>query len=112
MHFGRRRNSLAAHSYLHMIFTQFQMGLGKTLMSIALIYTCLLCSIELDARSQRKPIARRVIVVCPTRCDLASFLQECTYAVGSLVDNWKKEIAKWLGANNPRYAQATSYRLT
>ena len=48
------------------------MGLGKTLQSIALLYTCLRQGV-LRAR----PTARRAIVVCPT----------------SLVNNWASPAA-------------------
>lgn len=50
-------------------------GLGKTLQSITLLYTCIRQGFTVD-----KPIARRVLIVCPT----------------SLVHNWKNEIKKWL----------------
>ena len=52
------------------------MGLGKTLQSIALLYTCLR-----QGTLRARPTARRAIVVCPT----------------SLVNNWAAEIKKWLG---------------
>lgn len=51
------------------------MGLGKTLQSITLLYTVLRQGIA------GSPTARRVLVVCPT----------------SLVNNWAKEIQKWVG---------------
>jgi DNA repair and recombination RAD54-like protein len=53
------------------------MGLGKTLQSVTLIYTLLKTGITSD----KKPTARRVIVVCPC----------------SLVKNWDNEFVKWLG---------------
>lgn len=53
------------------------MGLGKTLQSVALIYTLLKTSIT----ANKEPTAKRVIVVCPC----------------SLVKNWDNEFVKWLG---------------
>ncbi|KAG7352526.1 SNF2 family helicase [Nitzschia inconspicua] len=53
------------------------MGLGKTLQSVTLIYTLLKTGITAD----RRPTAKRVIVVCPC----------------SLVKNWDNEFVKWLG---------------
>ena len=55
------------------------MGLGKTLQSVALIYTLLKTGIEASGA----PTAKRVIVVCPC----------------SLVKNWANEFVKWLGPN-------------
>ena len=46
-----------------------QMGLGKTLQSITLMYTVLTQSMSLDTiTGLPTPIAKRAIVVCPTRC--------------------------------------------
>jgi DNA repair and recombination protein RAD54 and RAD54-like protein len=53
------------------------MGLGKTLQSVALIYTLLKTGITADGA----PTAKRVIVVCPC----------------SLVKNWESEFIKWFG---------------
>ena len=53
------------------------MGLGKTLQSVALIYTLLKTGIT----AKGGPTAKRVIVVCPC----------------SLVKNWENEFVKWLG---------------
>jgi DNA repair and recombination protein RAD54 and RAD54-like protein len=53
------------------------MGLGKTLQSVALIYTLLKTGII----SNGSPTAKRVIIVCPC----------------SLVKNWDNEFVKWLG---------------
>jgi DNA repair and recombination RAD54-like protein len=53
------------------------MGLGKTLQSVALIYTMLKTGITANGA----PTAKRVIVVCPC----------------SLVKNWDNEFVKWLG---------------
>lgn len=53
------------------------MGLGKTLQSVALIYTLLKTGITADGQ----PTAKRVIVICPC----------------SLVKNWANEFVKWLG---------------
>lgn len=51
------------------------MGLGKTLQSIALLYTLSRKNASYD------PIVKKVIIVSPS----------------SLVNNWKQEILKWLG---------------
>lgn len=53
------------------------MGLGKTLQSVALIYTLLKTGITANGF----PTAKRVIIVCPC----------------SLVKNWDNEFVKWLG---------------
>ena len=53
------------------------MGLGKTLQGIALLWTLLR---QGAPQLGGKPIAKRVIIVCPT----------------SLVNNWAKELDKWL----------------
>lgn len=53
------------------------MGLGKTLQSVALIYTLLKTTIA----ANDGPTVKRVIVVCPC----------------SLVKNWENEFIKWLG---------------
>jgi len=54
------------------------MGLGKTLQTITLIWTLL----KQGARGRGGlPLARKAVVVCPA----------------SLVDNWAREVAKWLG---------------
>jgi DNA repair and recombination protein RAD54 and RAD54-like protein len=53
------------------------MGLGKTLQSVALIYTLLKTGIT----AKDGPSAKRVIIVCPC----------------SLVKNWDNEFVKWLG---------------
>jgi DNA repair and recombination RAD54-like protein len=55
----------------------YNLGLGKTLQSVALIYTLLKTGI----RANGEPTAKRVIVVCPC----------------SLVKNWDNEFVKWLG---------------
>jgi superfamily II DNA or RNA helicase len=52
------------------------MGLGKTLQSITLLYTVLR-----QGFTTKEPIVKRALVVCPT----------------SLVNNWAKEISKWVG---------------
>lgn len=52
-----------------------EMGLGKTIQCISLIWTAL------KQGHDGKPLARRVMVVCP----------------GSLVSNWNNEFRKWLG---------------
>ncbi|GHP09326.1 DNA-dependent ATPase protein rad54 [Pycnococcus provasolii] len=52
------------------------MGLGKTLQGIALLYTLL----NKGIRTSETPMAKRVIIVCPT----------------SLVNNWDAEVNKWL----------------
>lgn len=48
------------------------MGLGKSLQALSLLWTVL---------KQRGPLVRKAIIVCPA----------------SLVSNWVKEVAKWLG---------------
>jgi DNA repair and recombination protein RAD54 and RAD54-like protein len=53
------------------------MGLGKTLQSVALIYTLLKTGIA----AKGGPTAKRIIIVCPC----------------SLVKNWDNEFVKWLG---------------
>ena len=53
------------------------MGLGKTLMSVALIYTLL----KTGVTAKGGCTAKRVIVICPC----------------SLVKNWENEFVKWLG---------------
>ncbi|KAG6541996.1 hypothetical protein Mapa_016633 [Marchantia paleacea] len=52
------------------------MGLGKTLQVIALIWTLL------HQGPKGRPAVRRVLVICPS----------------SLVENWGKEVRKWLGS--------------
>lgn len=54
-----------------------EMGMGKTLMSIALIWTLL----KQTPLKGEPPLAKRVLIVCPV----------------TLVNNWKTEIKKWLG---------------
>ncbi|KAG5365750.1 DNA repair and recombination protein [Yarrowia sp. B02] len=54
-----------------------EMGMGKTLMSIALIWTLL----KQSPLKGEPPLAKRVLIVCPV----------------TLVNNWKTEIKKWLG---------------
>lgn len=54
-----------------------EMGMGKTLMSIALIWTLL----KQTPLKGEPPLAKRVLIVCPV----------------TLVGNWKTEIKKWLG---------------
>jgi len=53
------------------------MGLGKTLQTIALIWTLL----KKNPFSNTKPFIRKVIVIAPL----------------SVVKGWEKEILKWLG---------------
>jgi DNA repair and recombination protein RAD54 and RAD54-like protein len=60
-------------------FFHTDMGLGKTLQSVALIYTLLKTGIT----SNGAPTCKRVIVICPC----------------SLVKNWANEFVKWLGPN-------------
>eukprot|EP00461_Guttulinopsis_vulgaris_P002997 UN02998 len=52
------------------------MGLGKTLQSVALIYTLLTGGFVRGI-----PVCKKVVVACPT----------------SLVQNWANEFDKWLG---------------
>lgn len=53
------------------------MGLGKSLQTIALLYTLL----KQGPQGPRSPFVRRVVLVCPS----------------SLVVNWSNEVSKWLG---------------
>ena len=64
------------------------MGLGKTLQSIALLWTLLNSG---NALLGGKPIAKRIIICCPT----------------SLVSNWDSEIQKWLKVNKYRMIHNT-----
>lgn len=65
------------HVYPLFLYRTIDMGLGKTLQSVALIYTLLKTGIT----AKGGPTAKRVIVVCPC----------------SLVKNWDNEFVKWLG---------------
>lgn len=67
---------MAKHSLIEWLI---DMGLGKTLQSVTLIYTLLKTGITANG----EPTAKRVIVVCPC----------------SLVKNWANEFVKWLGPN-------------
>ena len=62
---------------IHEIYWYKKITTGKTLQSVALIYTLLKTSI----RPNKEPTAKRIIVVCPC----------------SLVKNWDNEFVKWLG---------------
>ena len=64
------------------------MGLGKTLMSITLLWTLLNQGFS---RAPGASAVRKVIVVCPT----------------SLVGNWDNEIRKWVGEHCPTFAVKT-----
>jgi DNA repair and recombination RAD54-like protein len=64
------------------------MGLGKTLMSITLLWT--LMNQGFSASAQHSAV-RKVVVVCPT----------------SLVGNWDNEIRKWVGEHCPTFAVKT-----
>lgn len=59
----------------------FQMGLGKTLQGITLLWTLLNNGHE---ELGGMPMARRVIICCPT----------------SLVSNWDSECTKWLNVSS------------
>jgi DNA repair and recombination protein RAD54B len=54
-----------------------EMGLGKTLQTIALLWTLL----KQNPIYENKPVVRKALIVCPA----------------GLVDNWRREIRKWLG---------------
>lgn len=75
--FKEKTCSLNFHNISHLI--QTDMGLGKTLQSVTLIYTLLKTSVS----ARGDPTAKRVIVICPC----------------SLVKNWANEFVKWLGPN-------------
>jgi DNA repair and recombination RAD54-like protein len=64
------------------------MGLGKTLMSITLLWT--LMNQGFSSSPQHSAV-RKVVVVCPT----------------SLVGNWDNEIRKWVGEHCPTFAVKT-----
>ena len=55
-----------------------EMGLGKTLQTIALIWTLL----KQNPIYEDPPVVKKVIIVCPV----------------TLINNWRKEFAKWLGS--------------
>lgn len=61
----------------------FMQGLGKTLMSITLLWTLLNQGFSPNASAVRK-----AVVVCPT----------------SLVGNWDNELRKWIGTHCPTFA--------
>jgi DNA repair and recombination protein RAD54B len=54
-----------------------EMGLGKTLQTIALLWTLL----KQNPIYEDKPVVKKALIVCPA----------------GLVDNWRREIRKWLG---------------
>lgn len=54
-----------------------EMGLGKTLQTIALIWTLL----KQNPIYQDPPVVKKALIVCPV----------------TLINNWRKEITKWLG---------------
>lgn len=60
------------------------MGLGKTLMSITLLWTLM----NQGFHNSQASAVRKVVVVCPT----------------SLVGNWDNEIRKWVGEHCPTFA--------
>ena len=64
------------------------MGLGKTLMSITLLWTLLNQGF---VNSSSASAVRKIVVVCPT----------------SLVGNWDNEIRKWVGEHCPTFAVKT-----
>jgi DNA repair and recombination RAD54-like protein len=64
------------------------MGLGKTLMSITLLWTLLNQGFSSNNGTSA---VRKVVVVCPT----------------SLVGNWDNEIRKWVGEHCPTFAVKT-----
>lgn len=67
------------------------MGLGKTLMSITLLWTLLNQGLTQNRQGQGQAAVRKVVVVCPT----------------SLVGNWDNEIRKWVGEHCPTFAVKT-----
>jgi DNA repair and recombination protein RAD54B len=54
-----------------------EMGLGKTLQTITLLWTLM----KQNPVHESKPVVKKALIVCPA----------------GLVDNWKREIRKWLG---------------
>lgn len=64
------------------------MGLGKTLMSITLLWTLLNQGLS---SAPGTSAVRKIVVVCPT----------------SLVGNWDNEIRKWVGEHCPTFAVKT-----
>ena len=54
-----------------------EMGLGKTLQTIALIWTLL----KQNPIYEEQPVIKKALIVCPV----------------TLINNWRKEIRKWLG---------------
>ena len=55
-----------------------EMGLGKTLQTIALLWTLL----KQNPIHEEPPVIKKALIVCPV----------------TLINNWRKEIRKWLGA--------------
>jgi DNA repair and recombination protein RAD54B len=77
-----------------------QMGLGKTLQAIALIWTLLKQNPIYD--EPHHPVVKKVLIVCPA----------------TLVANWKKEFRKWLGLDrigvfvaDDKYARLTDFTM-
>ena len=62
------------------------MGLGKTLMSITLLWTLMN-----QGFVRGEPAVRKTVIVCPT----------------SLVGNWENELRKWVGDHCPTFAVRT-----
>ena len=67
------------------------MGLGKTLMSITLLWTLLNQGFSNNNAGPASSAVRKVMVVCPT----------------SLVGNWENELRKWVGEHCPVFAVKT-----
>lgn len=56
-----------------------EMGLGKTLQTIALLWTLL----KQNPIHEEQPVIKKALIVCPV----------------TLINNWRKEIRKWLGGS-------------
>ena len=71
-----------------------EMGLGKTLQTIALLWTLL----KQNPIYEDPPVIKKALIVCPV----------------TLIDNWRKEFRKWLGAERIGVfvADGTKTRLT
>ena len=60
-----------------------EMGLGKTLQTIAILWTLLKQNPICEGLRESPPIIKKALIVCPV----------------TLINNWRKEFRKWLGAD-------------